>query len=80
MISVNMHEAKSSLSKLVLAATRGEEVVLCSNGLPKVRLTPVSPAPVKRDLKPDPALVPRLAPGYNPAEPLDPEEFPPGCL
>jgi prevent-host-death family protein len=80
MISVNMHEAKSSLSKLVLAATRGEEVVLCSNGLPKVRLTPVSSAPVKRILRPDPNLRPNLAVGYNPAEPLDPEECPSECL
>jgi antitoxin (DNA-binding transcriptional repressor) of toxin-antitoxin stability system len=32
MISVNMHEAKSRLSQLVLAAIGGEEVILCSKG------------------------------------------------
>lgn len=76
MITVNMHEAKSQLSKLVLAATHGEEVILCSNGLPKVRLTPLTSNPVERDLSPDPALSPFLAHGYDPIEPLAPDEFP----
>lgn len=76
MITVNMHEAKSQLSKLVLAATNGEEVILCANGLPKVRLTPYSTIPVERNLSPDPALRPFLAAGYDPAEPLAPDERP----
>jgi prevent-host-death family protein len=76
MITVNMHEAKSQLSKLVLAATKGEEVILCSNGLPKVRLIPFSFNPGERDLTPDPALSPFLAQGYDPAEPLALDELP----
>ena len=41
MITVNMHEAKSSLSQLVQAVEeRGEEVVLCRNGRPVARLVP----------------------------------------
>jgi len=36
---VNMHEAKTSLSKLVEAAEAGEEIVLARNGRPVARLT-----------------------------------------
>lgn len=32
MISVNMHEAKTQLSKLVDAAQRGEKVIICRAG------------------------------------------------
>jgi len=40
---VNMLEAKNQLSKLVKKAAHGEEVVIASNGVPMVRLTPVKP-------------------------------------
>ena len=39
---VNMHQAKSSLSRLVERAIAGEEVVIASNGEPLVKLVPVS--------------------------------------
>jgi len=39
---VNMLEAKSQLSKLVKAAVSGEDVIIASNGVPVVRLVPVS--------------------------------------
>ena len=39
---VNMLEVKSQLSKLVKAATAGEDVVIASNGVPIVRLVPVT--------------------------------------
>jgi len=42
MAQVNMLEAKSQLSKLVKAAVAGEEVVIASNGVPIVRLVPVT--------------------------------------
>ncbi len=75
MISVNMHEAKSRLSQLVLAAVGGEEVILCSNGEPRVRLVPVPTAPLRRDLiPPDPAL--SVTPAYDLAEPLSEDEWP----
>ncbi len=80
MIAVNMHEAKTTLSKLVLAATSGEEVVLCANGVPKVRLVPFLPTPPERNLAPDPRLRPVFTPGYDPAEPLDEAECPSDCL
>jgi prevent-host-death family protein len=38
---VNMHQAKSSLSRLVERALRGEEVVIARNGEPLVRLVPI---------------------------------------
>ncbi len=39
---VNMHQAKSSLSRLVERALAGEEVVIARNGQPLVQLVPVS--------------------------------------
>lgn len=38
---VNMHEAKSTLSRLVERALAGEDVVIARNGTPLVRLVPV---------------------------------------
>lgn len=43
MAIVNMHEAKSQLSKLVARAEAGEDVVIARDGKPAVRLTPVQP-------------------------------------
>ena len=37
----NMHQAKSSLSKLVERALAGEEIVIARNGEPLVQLVPV---------------------------------------
>jgi prevent-host-death family protein len=44
-----MHDAKTKLSELVAAAERGEEVVIARNGMPAVRLVPVTAeyAPVR---------------------------------
>ena len=39
---VNMHDAKSQLSKLIAAAEAGEEVVIARKGNPAVRLVPVN--------------------------------------
>jgi len=39
---VNMHQAKSSLSRLVARALAGEEVVIARNGKPVVRLVPIA--------------------------------------
>ena len=38
MTTVNMHDAKSQLSKLVEAAERGETVIIARNGKPAARL------------------------------------------
>ena len=46
MVTVNMHDAKSQLSKLVDAVERGEtdEVIIARNGRPAARLVPMTPA------------------------------------
>jgi prevent-host-death family protein len=41
MTTVNMHEAKSQLSKLVERACQGEDVIIARNGKPTARLVPV---------------------------------------
>lgn len=43
MTKVNVHEAKTNLSKLIEKAKNGEEVVIAKNGVPEVRLVPVEP-------------------------------------
>lgn len=41
MMHVGMHEAKTTLSKLVARAQAGEEIVITRHGKPVVRLAPV---------------------------------------
>lgn len=43
-MQVNVHEAKSNLSRLIEAAERGEEVVIARAGEPAVRLVRVGSA------------------------------------
>ena len=38
---VNMHQAKSSLSRLIQRALAGEEILIARNGEPLVKLVPV---------------------------------------
>ena len=40
---VNVHDAKSQLSKLIAAAEAGDQVVIARKGKPAVRLVPVKP-------------------------------------
>ncbi len=40
---VNVHDAKSQLSKLIAAAEAGDDVVIARKGKPAVRLVPVKP-------------------------------------
>jgi prevent-host-death family protein len=42
MAQVGMHEAKTTLSKLVKRAEAGEEIVIARNGKPVARLVPVA--------------------------------------
>lgn len=42
MAQVGMHEAKTTLSKLVARAEAGEEIVIARNGKPVARLVPVA--------------------------------------
>ena len=46
---VNIHAAKTHLSKLIQRAEAGEEVIIARNGAPAVKLTPVDPPPAEAD-------------------------------
>jgi prevent-host-death family protein len=46
-VEVNIHEAKSNLSKLIERARSGDEVIIAKAGTPMVRLVPVD-RPTKR--------------------------------
>ena len=74
MITVNMHEAKSSLSQLVQAVEeRGEEVVLCRNGRPVARLVPHAGEAVDH-FRRDPRRAGVIL--EDPVAPLPPEAWP----
>ena len=48
METVNIHYAKTHLSKLIEAVLNGEEVIIAKSGEPKVKLVPVVHKPKKR--------------------------------
>lgn len=81
MITASMHEAKSRLSELVKAVEESREIVILQrNGKPVAEIRPHIPNKIVRRLvKPDPALKVKLAPGYDPAEPLTADEWPEDC-
>ena len=45
---VNVHEAKTNLSKLMERASAGEEIILARAGKPCVRLVPLEPTKRRR--------------------------------
>ncbi len=45
---VNVHEAKTGLSKLLARAEAGEEIIIARAGTPVARLVAVAPAPKRR--------------------------------
>lgn len=47
---INVHEAKTTLSKLLRRVQAGEEIVIARSGHPVARLVPVAEAPRDRDL------------------------------
>jgi prevent-host-death family protein len=46
--SVNIHEAKTHLSRLLERVSRGEEIVIARSGRPIARLVPYSPVVERR--------------------------------
>ncbi len=48
MKTVNVHEAKTHLSRLLDRAHAGEEIVIAKSGVPYARLVPLASAPPKR--------------------------------
>jgi prevent-host-death family protein len=50
MKTVNIHEAKTHLSRLLARVAKGEEVVIAKAGKPVARLVPVVARPERRSL------------------------------
>lgn len=48
MAKVNVHEAKTNFSKLLVRIAKGEEVVICRSGKPVARLVPMAHGAIKR--------------------------------
>lgn len=48
--TVNIHEAKTHLSRLVEQAAQGREFVIAKAGRPLVRVVPIEPPPTQRTL------------------------------
>ena len=71
---VNVHQAKTQLSRLIDAAHAGETIVLAKAGKPWDRLVPLEPSAPQRI----PARLRQLGPLADPnalLEPLDPDEL-----
>jgi prevent-host-death family protein len=49
-VTVNMHEAKSQLSRLVEQALAGHDVTIARAGQPVVKLVPIRKPPARRKL------------------------------
>ena len=47
---VNVHEAKTHLSRLLERVEHGEEIVIARAGKPVARLVPIEPTPGKRPI------------------------------
>jgi len=72
-ITVNVHEAKTNLSSLLLRVEKkGEPVLICRNGKPVADLIPHRSR--KRNLKPHPRLS-KIKINYDPTESLTPREW-----
>ena len=49
MQTINIHEAKTHLSKLVEEVSKGQEIVIAKSGKPMARLTGISPSkPIRK--------------------------------
>jgi len=48
MKTVNIHQAKTHLSKLIARVRKGEEIVLAKAGKPVAKIVPFEPAPKRR--------------------------------
>lgn len=46
--TVNIHHAKTHLSKLVERVRQGEEIVLAKSGTPVAKIVPLTKSPLKR--------------------------------
>jgi prevent-host-death family protein len=71
---VNVHEAKTQLSRLLLKVAAGEEVIIARNGQPIARLVQYEPKSKRRILGLDAGRV-WISDDFD--DPLDPETFEP---
>ncbi len=71
MKTVNIHEAKTRLSQVLMEIESGETYIICRNGKPIAQLTQYKPP--KRTAQ-DPVLS-RIKIHYDPTEELQPDEW-----
>jgi prevent-host-death family protein len=69
-ITVNIHEAKTTLSRLIEAAQKGHHVVIARDGNPVVELVPVAPTVDRK-----PGTFPEIVVGPEFFEPMTAEEL-----
>jgi prevent-host-death family protein len=48
MLTVNIHEAKTHLSKLIAKAANGEPFIIAKAGKPMVKVVPIDTSPAKK--------------------------------
>ena len=68
-LQVNIHEAKTQLSKLIQAALNGKEVIIARGNIPVVRLEVLPEARGKRKIGNAEGLILSMADDFD--EPLD---------
>jgi prevent-host-death family protein len=72
MIEVNVHEAKTHLSRLLAQVEAGEEIIIARNGEPVAKLVAVPKPPTKRVLGADRGIV-FISDDFD--DPVDPETW-----
>jgi prevent-host-death family protein len=72
MIEVNVHEAKTHLSRLLAQVEAGEEIIIARNGEPVAKLVAVPKSPKKRVLGADRNVV-WISDDFD--DPVDPETW-----
>ena len=81
MKSVSFTTFRTNASALLDEVEQGETVIVLRHGKPVAEIHAYGSrgdaGGMTRDLTPDPALMPRLAQGYDPVEPLAADEWPP---
>jgi prevent-host-death family protein len=66
---VNVHEAKTHLSRLLERVRRGATIIIARAGTPIARLVPVGEGPTARRVR-EPRMLPEARPGADRAERL----------
>jgi prevent-host-death family protein len=64
-VNVNIHEAKTHLSRLIQEAIHGEEIVISKGKQPVARLVPIESAVPERRLGGAKGIIQQMAPDFN---------------